>query len=212
MKLVKELLPFLLITSLFLLTGLTLTLITDQQLLHLSINSFVGGSANTFFKYFTHVGDGITVAVLIVIFSLFRYRQYFAYLSLGLTTFAISGLFTQFLKRVIFASYPRPIKVFGEEELILIQGVKLHGSFSFPSGHSTASFALFIFLAYVFRKTRYAQVLCAFAAILAAFSRVYLSQHFTEDIIAGGIIGISTFFLMEWLHRRYFFKKQFASN
>ncbi len=195
------------VSLLFIFTGLILVLITDKVPLHLAFNELVGGSADTFFKYFTHVGDGLTVAIVIVLASLFS-KEKIATALLGLISFALSGLFTQLLKRLVFASERRPVAYFGEDQLNLIEGVKMHGSHSFPSGHSTASFALFIFLAFVFRKYRYVQIFCAFGAILAAFSRVHLSQHFTEDVVTGSIIGVSVFFIVYWIFGKFSYTKK----
>lgn len=195
------------ISLLFIFTGLILILITDKAQLHLAINELVDGGADNFFKYYTHVGDGLTVAILIVVAAIFS-KNKIATALMGLVSFALSGLITQLFKRLVFASERRPAAYFGEDHLNLVEGVKMHGSHSFPSGHSTASFALFIFLAYVFRKHRYIQVLCAFGAILAAYSRVYLSQHFTEDVVAGSIVGISIFFLVYWVVNTYIFKNK----
>ena len=125
-----------------------------------------------------------------------------------MTTFALSGLIAQFFKRIVFYDYFRPVRAIGADHLNLIEGVDLHGSFSFPSGHSTVSFALFIFLAYLFRNKRYLQVVFAFMAILAAYSRVHISQHFIHDIIAGAILGIAIFFLVFWIFSTYIFKKK----
>lgn len=191
----------------FVFTGITLVLITDKADLHLSMNSLVGGNADQFFKYYTHVGDGLTVAILIVLASLIS-KEKIATALLGLISFALSGLLTQLLKRLVFASERRPSAYFGEEHLNLIEGVKLHGSHSYPSGHSTASFALFIFLAYVFRKSRYIQTACALGAIMAAYSRVHLSQHFTEDVVTGSIIGVSVFFLVYWIFGKFNYTKK----
>lgn len=208
MKLIRELLPFLSIAGLFILTGTILVIITDKIQLHLSANAMVGGDADAFFAYYTHVGDGITVAIAVLLFSLVKYKRFLPYFSLGILTFAISGLLSQFFKRVIFSDVARPSKAIGSEYLNLVDGVDLHGSFSFPSGHSTVSFALFIFIAFVFRKYRSIQAIAAIMAILAAYSRVHLSQHFIEDIIAGAFLGISTFYIIFWVLNRFVFRNK----
>ena len=194
------------ITILFLVTGLILILITDKNELHLSANAFVGGSADSFFALYTHIGDGITVAILVLLLSLIKPRKFLPVFSLGITTFALSGLISQFFKRIVFPHQFRPTTIFGAENLNLIEGVKLHGSFSFPSGHSTVSFALFIFVAFIFRKYRWVQIIAAFMAILAAYSRVHISQHFIEDVVAGALLGVSSFYLFHWLYNTYVFK------
>jgi membrane-associated phospholipid phosphatase len=210
MKLFHALLPFMGITGLFILTGLILILITDKYELHLSANQLVGGSADDFFKYFTHVGDGISVAIIIAVISLTTIKKVLPHFVLGITTFAVSGMLAQFFKRIVFPDVQRPMNVFGIEHLNVIEGVELHGSNSFPSGHSTVSFGLFIFIAFVFRKYRYIQVLAAICAVLAAYSRVHISQHFIEDIVAGAILGVITLFLMHWIFSKYVFKEKLS--
>lgn len=59
-------------------------------------------------------------------------------------------------------------------------------SYSFPSGHSAASFAAATVLAKYFRKLRI-PVFC-FAALIA-FSRLYLYVHYPSDVLFGIILG-----------------------
>ena len=66
----------------------------------------------------------------------------------------------------------------------------MHAMNSFPSGHTITAFAIFIILAMVVKK-QYLKVLFTLTAILAGFSRVYLSQHFLEDIFLGALIGVA---------------------
>src|SRR5690606_26118078 len=104
----------------------------------------------------------------------------------------------------------RPSKIL-EGKLNLIEGVDLHSAYSFPSGHATVSFAMFIFLAYLFRNYRWAQGIFAILAVLAAYSRVHISQHFVEDIVAGAFLGITCFFLFRWILNQYVFKNKLES-
>jgi membrane-associated phospholipid phosphatase len=205
MKLLRSLLPFLTISGLFILTGFILVMITEKLPLHLSVNAMTGGSSDQFFAIYTHIGDGIVVPIIILLVSLIKKTKFIPHFFLGMVTFAIAGLFAQFLKRIVFSDIGRPSKVL-EGQLHLVEGVKLHGSYSFPSGHATVSFGLFIFLAFVFRKYRFAQAICALMAILAAYSRVHISQHFIEDVIAGALLGTLAFFLFHWILNSYIFK------
>jgi membrane-associated phospholipid phosphatase len=72
--------------------------------------------------------------------------------------------------------------------LHIVAGVDFHSHFSFPSGHSAAAFSMCLALAVIIGRFATAMVL-ALTASLLAFSRVYLSQHFTEDIVAGALVG-----------------------
>jgi undecaprenyl-diphosphatase len=65
--------------------------------------------------------------------------------------------------------------------------VKIPTSFSFPSGHTTSSFAAFG--VYLFSKAKYRYWILVLA-VLMAFSRMYLHVHYPSDILGGIILGI----------------------
>ncbi|MBK7084793.1 MAG: phosphatase PAP2 family protein [Flavobacteriales bacterium] len=103
-------------------------------------------------------------------------------------------------------------------DLYLVDGVTMHHHFSFPSGHATAAFSMCLALAVIDGQRRTGWAWALLACILA-FSRVYLSQHFTEDVLAGALVGTGTavvvyhplfrasFSHRPWLDRRPFRKK-----
>lgn len=69
-------------------------------------------------------------------------------------------------------------------------------SFSFPSGHSTAAFALYGMLTYLLIDyasnlfARLALFLAAIALVLGiGMSRIYLGAHFPSDVVAGYLVG-----------------------
>lgn len=63
---------------------------------------------------------------------------------------------------------------------------------SFPSGHTAAAFmgASFIHKRYGFKYSIPAYI----GSTFVGYSRVHADKHFTEDVIAGGIIGITSSF------------------
>ena len=71
-------------------------------------------------------------------------------------------------------------------------GVKLliapPGDFSFPSGHTAAGFAAVSAL--YFGKSRLWLPALA-AAVLIAFSRLYLYVHYPSDVLAGAVLGVA---------------------
>ena len=141
-----------------------------------------------FFKYWTHTGDEIFFAIVAI--GLIFFKRRFG-LVLALAGIGVAGI-ALFFKHVLFPEAQRPIIYFkGHEVLDLVDGVTVLSQHSFPSGHSMAAFALAIFIALMLQNNNYS-LLLLIGATLAAVSRVYLSQHFLIDIMAGSLIGIVT--------------------
>ena len=72
---------------------------------------------------------------------------------------------------------------------------------SFPSGHTTAIFALtmpIILNSALFAMSGLIVVLCIIIAISVAWSRMYLGLHYPSDILAGGLIGTITAYAVQY--------------
>ncbi len=120
----------------------------------------------------------------------------------GLLIYATTALITFILKRKIFTEAMRP--TFDNSDFRLISseyGLHQLSNNSFPSGHTTAAFTLFCFLALISTK-KYSGYVYGIIAIIIGYSRVYLSQHFFEDVLAGATIGTFATFILY-----YFFDK-----
>ena len=83
--------------------------------------------------------------------------------------------------------YDNPLGTFTAEQL-MAQGIDLPHDWSFPSGHTTASFAAAtaIFL----RSKKVGTPLLILAAVIA-FSRLYLYIHYPSDVLVGMLWGIT---------------------
>ena len=77
----------------------------------------------------------------------------------------------------------RPFTVNPAVELLITKPT----DFSFPSGHTSASFA--VVSALFFRKERL-WIPAGILAALIAFSRLYLYVHYPTDVLAGALVGI----------------------
>lgn len=141
----------------------------------------------TLMKVITFLADGLFIVLLAVVISLFMNARLALLLLLG---FALSGLVVQTLKRSVFADAPRPVKFFEIQGYTfeLPEGLNPHRDHSFPSGHSATAAALMTFLA--FRNRKNVALLCSLGIFLIAYTRVYLFQHFPEDVAAGILIGV----------------------
>jgi membrane-associated phospholipid phosphatase len=166
--------------------GLLLVLNGDKLKTHLAINAWHDGFSDYFFRTITHAGDGLFMAGIGVILLFTRIRSGL----MVLLTLALSGLIAQLLKKQIFYEALRPGFFFkGMDGFHQVPGVELHLLHSFPSGHATTAFALFFLLALI-NQNKGLQIFFLIAALIAAFSRVYLSQHFLSDVLAGSAIGM----------------------
>ena len=182
--------------------------------LHLMLNSFHSGVLDFFFKFYTLMAEW-PLYVLAFLPSLWKRNKMTLFFAMCELT---GGSVLQILKHTI--SNPRPVSVFDDfPDLVLplVQGVDMHHSNSFPSGHASTFFMFctcsVIVLAYLYsRKIKsgkprrcilfdVALVALLVLAAMGAYSRVYLSQHFLSDVCVGSIIGFTTPFLMFWLCR-----------
>lgn len=179
--------PFFFLFFLFILFGSVLQLFFTKAEILLFVNSHYNATCDFFFEYYTHGGDGAFYMVLLLFFLLFlSFRNFLA----GLSAYALTSLVSQFLKRVPFDKVPRPRLYFENMgiKLRLIEGLDVHWVSSFPSGHTIAAFSMATLLSIITPQKTWG-VLYFFLALLVGFSRMYLAQHFFEDVFAGAIIG-----------------------
>ncbi len=167
-------------------------IVYSKSQIHIYLNQFHNPITDLFFKYLTYVGDGVVVAVFLIVLLFISYR-YFLIMAgnVFLTTVVVQGF-----KRIIFSDSVRPSNFFsGIYELHLISGVDMHSFKSFPSGHTASAFGIFFMVALI-TKNNGLKFLFLITAFLTAYSRVYLSQHFLVDIFFGSLISTVFTFLM----------------
>lgn len=147
--------------------------------------SFQNALVVLFFRYITFLGDKrLLIPLSIVVFMYFvwhakkRHAAVFAFGLIGLQ------IVTQGLKLMI--QRPRPL-------FALVSDT----TFSFPSGHTSASVFFYGFLVYYIRRKLPAEspwrtpLVCVFAVLplLIGVSRIYLGIHYISDVLAGALIG-----------------------
>lgn len=109
-------------------------------------------------------------------------------LSLGLEILCCNFLLKPMVAR------PRPCDVNRAVQLLIPRPE----DFSFPSGHTGASFAAASGL--FFSRSRL-WIPALVLALLIAFSRLYLYVHYPTDVLAGAALGIVTGWLGAWAGR-----------
>ncbi|WP_172283611.1 MULTISPECIES: phosphatase PAP2 family protein [unclassified Lentimicrobium] len=153
-----------------------------------------------FFKYITHLGDGL-VFIPVFIFLLFR-----SYVKAGFFAFFVilEALIVQLvLKKGVFAHLDRPMAYIQDFDLLhQVTGVHLHGLHTFPSGHTQSVFLVAFFLVWALKKGPAINLLILSIAVLTGLSRVYILQHFLIDVWFGALIGFGlpfiTIYLLQW--------------
>mgnify|MGYP000920111285 CR=1 FL=1 len=90
------------------------------------------------------------------------------------------------------------INVLKDYKLNFVDGVEILNYHSFPSGHTTFAFAIFTSFAFIYQKPLQ-QIFFLFCALLVAFSRIYLLQHFLRDTIVGSMIGFVCAFVLFYM-------------
>ncbi len=183
---VKKYYLFLLVYAIFLLLGAGLLILLSKPDMHILMNAYHNYFFDMLFAWITHFGNGLAALSIFFVILLFNIRKAFLFGFANL----LAGLSVQFLKKVLFPSAMRPVKFFdGKYDLYLIEGVQNHLMESFPSGHTATAFATFLILSGFTKKTTLKVMFFVFA-MLTAYSRVYLSQHFFEDIYVGSLMGV----------------------
>lgn len=195
------LVPFILFLTIFLAFELNYSKVE----MHIWANQINSPFFDTFFMYATYLGDGTMIAVLTIVLLFVKYRYAVAFLAGSLLTSAVVHLF----KKLLLEDMYRPSKyfeLFETYQLYVIEGVTLRSLQSFPSGHTSTAFNIFLLLA-LLSKNQLLKLLYFFMAMVVAYSRVYLSQHFFVDIAAGSVIAVVTmlfiFYQTERLDRKW---------
>ncbi len=200
LKLYKENKAFVIPYLLFVILALTARFLYDKASVHIFINSHNSPIADQIFYYLTYLGTGWALIVAIVLLVFVKRGTAGGLLLSGL----VMNLVVQTLKYSIESF--RPVRYFAfyvqDYSLHLVEGVKMHYVHSFPSGHAATAFAIFFFLSGL-TKNNVLKFTFFVIALAIAFSRVYLSQHFLLDIVAGSAIGVLSSTLGLWWTDKY---------
>ena len=135
----------------------------------------------------THLGDGgiLWIALAMLLLCLPKYRK--TGLAMGIAL--LMGLLVCNLWLKPWVGRLRPfdyqLQQYGKVIPLLIQAP---ADFSFPSGHTIASFEAATVL--LLRHKKWG-IPAAILAVLIAFSRLYLYVHFPTDVLVSMVLGIS---------------------
>ena len=197
-KPVSSILPFLIPTTILaLIIVLALSLVPKAQL-HLQLCQPHTVFFDTIIPLVTNLVDWLPyVTVVLLLFYRAGWATFLA------SNLLLSTLIVQPIKHIVYA--PRPLTWFAENmpdvSLPLVEGVKMNLWLSFPSGHTTTFFVLFFSLSIILcaenvKGKTILSFLCFLCASFGAYTRIYLSQHFALDVLAGILIASFTTILL----------------
>jgi len=178
-KIVLDNLAFLIPWIVFEVAAIIIIFSNNRFELHLLLNSLHNPTLDKLFIIITELGSGLAVLLVFLTLLFFNIKNA---LFVGLSGL-FSGLTTQFFKRVIFNDYMRPAAFIEKmPNLQFVDGVDLHHALLFSIS--------------VLSKNKIVKIICFATAVLIAYSRIYISQHFINDIVAGSFVGVIITFVM----------------
>lgn len=129
----------------------------------------------------THLGSAglIWIVICLLLLALKKFRR------CGITV-AISLILCLIVCNIILKPLVARIRPYDINTLIEII-IEKPTDFSFPSGHTTASFSAAV--AILLCRKKVLGIFSLILAIVIAFSRLYLYVHFPSDVISGAVLG-----------------------
>lgn len=170
--------------------GITLLALKKPEYIYIWINNHHSTFLDKIMPLITYLGEFSLISFIgAIILYIHRKNGVMNLLFLMILCNGIPAIINLALKN-LFAQH-RPLYYFEHAEWIhLVAGQPKQYHLSFPSGHTEGAFAMMTFIALLLpKKWSWMTILLFIAALSAGYSRIYLSQHFFQDILAGSMIG-----------------------
>ncbi|KLI32512.1 phosphatase PAP2 family protein [Brachyspira hyodysenteriae] len=155
-----------------------------------------------FFSLITNLGESIPLMVFTIIL-IFIKRTRICGINMAVSLFISILIGAIILKPLIARERPFTDPIYNEYWIAV--GKHLETSFSCPSSHTTASFAV-LFPVFLYFNKQYSFI-AVLIALLIGFSRVYLVVHYPSDVVFGAFIGITvsslTYFVFKKINIEY---------
>jgi membrane-associated phospholipid phosphatase len=193
------LIPYLLILCIC----LVIKLVFSREMIYFTVNGLNSPIADFLAPFVTDLGNGWFAVIIAAVLTLFSYRKAF----LVVTSWGITAIVAQILKFIFDA--PRPKLYFKEQlkQIHFVKAVDILSFHSFPSGHTVTAFSLAVLFTYWSKNKAWGPVFLLYA-VMVGYSRMYLSEHFFEDVTAGSVIGmVVTVIWLYWLDNKKFIQR-----
>jgi membrane-associated phospholipid phosphatase len=175
-------------------------LIFSKNEIYFAVNSRYSDWADFIAPYITDIGNGWTTVILSAILVLFNYRKAFLLAS----AYAVTSLLAQVIKHIVNAPRPKLYYQIQLSQIHFIKGVYMDMHGSFPSGHTVTAFSTAVVITYL-SKNKSWSIPLLLIALMVGYSRMYLSEHFFEDVTAGSALGVLiTVFWLSYIDNKKF--------
>lgn len=174
----------------------------------LLLNTDLGSIADHFFSFFSYLGDGLLWIPLIIYFI---YKEGKKLLQLLISSFVITTAFTQACKYLVVPDELRPTTAITNAFIHTVEGVTVHTTASFPSGHTATAFVFYLIFCLVFESSWWL-IIGLLYALTVGYSRIYLAQHFPFDVAAGILVAIVSVILSLFVQNKFDKKKSGRST
>ena len=133
------------------------------------------------FKFITSLGDEgyVWIAIALILVLIKGYRK------VGVSV-GVSLLFSLLFNNMLIKNLVRRVRPYRVLETLTIL-IEEPGEFSFPSGHTSSSFAAGVVL-YLLLPKKYG-VPAMILAFLIGISRLYVGVHYPTDVLGGIVMG-----------------------
>lgn len=172
-------------------------LLGTDTLIYNFISQFITPNITEFFVIITEMGDYIGVFIATIIILIYNYKHNTKRNISLILILLLCSTYILITKNIF--QRPRPDIL----QLISIDG------FSFPSGHSTFSIAIYGYLIYLINKDNnkwwkiVVTTLLVLLIVCIGLSRIYLGVHYFSDVLAGFISGLIILNLVLVIENRF---------
>jgi membrane-associated phospholipid phosphatase len=182
---------------------LVIKLVFSRETIYFTVNGLNSPIADFLAPFVTDLGNGWFAVIIAAVLTLFSYRKAF----IVITAWGVTSLFAQLIKNIVKA--PRPKLYFQNQisHIHFVKGTYLDMHNSFPSGHTVTAFSLAVLFTYWSKNKAWGPIFLLIA-VMVGYSRMYLSEHFFEDVTAGSVIGlVITVIWLYWLDNKKFIRR-----
>ncbi|MEP6613062.1 MAG: phosphatase PAP2 family protein [Mucilaginibacter sp.] len=181
----KQVKPFFIPYLILMLACIIIKLLFTKQQIYFAVNGAWSSFADEIAPYITDLGNGWTIVILSAVLVLFNYRAAF----LMASTYAITSIAVQIVKYIADANRPTLLYQDKLSLIHLVKGVEMLRFYSFPSGHTVTAFSTALLVTYLVKNKNWGWLLFI-VAVAVGYSRMYLSEHFFEDVTVGSALGV----------------------